>query len=201
MTNGWICKATCMLFRNESTDGTIDPWWRHQMETFSALLAICAGNSPVPGEFPTQRPVTRSFDVYFDLRPNKRLSKQSWGWWFETQSRPLWRHRNALSQLIHHGVITWKRFYTPVWKTVLLCFGIDRPSVRPSEFFGLFSTWFEISIWNLVCTISKWHDTSSFKLSFIAIRSIWPIWGTNTPNSFSLHSRPYNQNKSFQFGT
>ena len=64
------------------------------METFSALLAICAGNSPVPGEFPTQRPVTRSFDVYFDLRPNKRLSKQSWGWWFETPSRPLWSHRN-----------------------------------------------------------------------------------------------------------
>ena len=70
-------------------------WWRHQMETFSASLAICAGNSPVPGEFPTQRPVTRSFDVFFDLRLNKRLSKQSWGWWFETLSRPLWRHRNG----------------------------------------------------------------------------------------------------------
>ena len=40
------------------------------METFSALLAICAGNSPVPGEFPTQRPVTRSFDVFFDLGLN-----------------------------------------------------------------------------------------------------------------------------------
>ena len=39
-------------------------WWRHQMETFSALLAICAGNSPVPDEFPAQRPVTRSFDVF-----------------------------------------------------------------------------------------------------------------------------------------
>ena len=39
------------------------------METFSALLAICAGNSPAPGEFPSQRPVTRSFDVFFDLRP------------------------------------------------------------------------------------------------------------------------------------
>ena len=64
------------------------------METFSALLAICAGNSPVNGEFPTQRPVTRSFDVFFDLRPNERLSKQSWGWWFETLSSPLWRHRN-----------------------------------------------------------------------------------------------------------
>ena len=66
------------------------------METFSALLAICAGNSPVPGEFPTQRPVTRSFDVYFDLRPNKCLSKQSWGWWFETLSCSLWRHRNEV---------------------------------------------------------------------------------------------------------
>ena len=73
----------------------LESWWRHQMETFSALLAICAGNSPVPGEFPTQRPVTRSFDVNFDLSPNKRLSKQLWIWWFETQSCPLWRHRNV----------------------------------------------------------------------------------------------------------
>ena len=46
------------------------PWWRHQMETFSALLAICAGNSPVTGEIPTQGPVTRSFGVFFDLRLN-----------------------------------------------------------------------------------------------------------------------------------
>ena len=74
----------------------VSSWWRHQMETFSALLAICAGNSPVPGEFPTQRPVTRSFDVYFDLRPDKRLRKQSWGWWFETLSHSLWRHRNVI---------------------------------------------------------------------------------------------------------
>ena len=77
--------------------GMCDPkstWWRHQMETFSALLAICAGNSPVHGEFPAQRPVTRSFDVFFDVRPNKHLRKQSWGWWFETLSPSLWRHRN-----------------------------------------------------------------------------------------------------------
>ena len=81
-------------------------WWRHQMETFSALLVICAGNSPVPGEFPTQRPVTRSFDVFFDLRLNKRLSKQSWGWWFETPSRPLWRHRNGTQCSQHNGECT-----------------------------------------------------------------------------------------------
>ena len=46
------------------------------METFSALLALCAGNSPVTGEFHAQRPVTRSFDAIFDLRLNKRLIKQ-----------------------------------------------------------------------------------------------------------------------------
>ena len=75
-----------------------EPWWRHQMETFSALLAIYAGNSAVTGEFPTQRPVTRSFNVFFDLRLNKQLSKQSWGWWLMTPLRPLWRHCNVLSK-------------------------------------------------------------------------------------------------------
>ena len=61
------------------------------METFSALLAFCAGNSPVIGEFPAQRPMTRSFDVFFNLRPDKRLNKQSW-------AGDLWRHR------AHYGV-------------------------------------------------------------------------------------------------
>ena len=70
-------------------------WRRHQMETFSASLAICVGNSPVTGEFPTQRPVTWRFDVFFNLCLNKRLSKQSWGWLFETPPYPLWRHCNG----------------------------------------------------------------------------------------------------------
>ena len=65
------------------------------METISALPVICVRNSTVTGDFPAQRPVTRNFDVFFDLRLNKRFSKQSWGWWFETPSRPLWRHSNA----------------------------------------------------------------------------------------------------------
>ena len=66
------------------------------MEIFTALLAICAGNSPVSGEFPTIRPVTRIFDISFDLRLNKRLSKQSWSWWFETLPCLLWRQCNVL---------------------------------------------------------------------------------------------------------
>ena len=65
--NGGRDNANCDAIRVKKT-----AWWRHQKEAFSALLAICAGNSPVPGEFPTQRPVTRSFDVYYDLCPNKR---------------------------------------------------------------------------------------------------------------------------------
>ena len=76
-------------------------WWRHQMETFSALLAICTGKSPDPGEFPSKRPVTRSFGVFFDLHLKKRLSKQSWGWWFETLSCPLWRHCNRPCTIPH----------------------------------------------------------------------------------------------------
>ena len=81
----WI-SGTCSCY---------DPWWRHQVETFSALPALCAGNSPVTGEFPAQRPMGQSFDVFFDLRLNKQLSKQSRGWWFETPWRSLWRHFNA----------------------------------------------------------------------------------------------------------
>ena len=91
-------------------------WWRHQMEAFSAILAICAGNSPVPGEFPTQRPVTRSFDVFFDLRLNKRLSKQWWGWWFETLSRPLWDHRNVAAVNVGlWGKPYWLQITTVPW--------------------------------------------------------------------------------------
>ena len=63
-------------------------WWRHQME-----------------------PVTRSFDVFFDLRPNKRLSEQRWGWWFETPSSPLWRQCNVILspfQVGHSNMWTWR---------------------------------------------------------------------------------------------
>ena len=71
-------------------------WWRHLMETFSALLALCAENSPVTGEFPAQRPVTRSFDIFFDLCLKIRLCKQSRRRGFETPPRSLWRRCNKI---------------------------------------------------------------------------------------------------------
>ena len=94
------------------------------METFSALLALCVGNSLVTGEFPPQKSVTQSFDICFDL--NKRLSKQSRGWRFETPSRSLYRHYNeqngkltllctktqqgitSTTQQIYHGILQWE---------------------------------------------------------------------------------------------
>ena len=99
----------------------------------SALLALCAGNSPVTGEFPSQRPVTQSFDVFFDICLNKRLSKQSWDWWFEMPSRSLWSHCNVT----HDNVMACKCFFTllmfsmrdspdnngfPAQKGILVCF-------------------------------------------------------------------------------
>ena len=71
------------------------------MKTFPALQAVCAGNSAVTGEMPAKRPVTGSFDVFVDLHLNKRLSKRWWCWWFETPSRPLWRHCNDLWKPYH----------------------------------------------------------------------------------------------------
>ena len=61
-----------LLLQHMSQD-MVNSWWRHQMEAFSALMALCAGTSSVTGEFPGQRPVTRSFDIFFDL--HTRLSK------------------------------------------------------------------------------------------------------------------------------
>ena len=75
-----------LIYTRSNQKLTTKSWWRHQMETFSALLALCAGNSPVTREFPSQRPVTRSFDDFFDMHLKKWLSKQSRRRWFETPS-------------------------------------------------------------------------------------------------------------------
>ena len=69
-------------------------WWCHQMEKFSAVLALCVGNSPVTGEFPSPRPVTRRSHVFFDLPLHKQLSKRLIHRWLEMWSHSLWRHCN-----------------------------------------------------------------------------------------------------------
>ena len=81
----WICVRKVM-------DGIIT----HMMTSSNGIIFRVTGHSQVTGESSAQRSVTRNFDVFFDLHPNKLLSKQSWGWWFEMSSRPLWSHHNDL---------------------------------------------------------------------------------------------------------
>ena len=75
---------------------------------------------PLCGEFtghrwiPAQRPVTRSFDVFFDLRLNKGLNKQSWGWWFETPLGSLSRHCND------YRLLPFTLIFTLIWKFVFV---------------------------------------------------------------------------------
>ena len=88
---GWMGQGqiTC---KGSSTSWHMIASWHYQMETFSALVVLCEGNPPVAsgftGGFPSQMPVTRSFDV-FDLCLNKHLNKQSRRRWIETLSHSL----------------------------------------------------------------------------------------------------------------
>ena len=83
---------------------------------FRVTGPLC-GEFTGPGEFPTQRPVMRSFDVFLDMRLNKRLSKQWRGWWFETSLWSLWRQCNGIPRHIRVVydlscvIVAWCWFY------------------------------------------------------------------------------------------
>ena len=95
--NYMICVTRFWKFMITSSNGNI----------FRVTGPLC-GKFTGPGEFPSQRPVTRSFDVFFDLHLNKCLSKQSRGWRFEMPLRPLWRHCNVNSLSgIHNCIVSW----------------------------------------------------------------------------------------------
>ena len=127
-------------------------WWRHQMETFSALLTLFAGNSPVTSEFPAQRPVTGGFEVFFDLCPNKQLSKHSRGWWFETLASSLWRHCFILEFRPRHTCV-WKVY--PLTYTANLVFqGVSGSTMHSTSTFV-----------NRVCNINRSVDPPWVRLA------------------------------------
>ena len=97
----WAITPSIIFIMMTSSNGNI----------FRATGHLC-GEFTGPGEFPAQRPVTPSFDVFLDLRLNKRSSKQSWGWWFETLSRPLRRHSNDHSPLPDDVFAPWPEIHT-----------------------------------------------------------------------------------------
>ena len=98
----FLSGSVCLELMVTSSNGNI----------FRVTGPLC-GEFTGPGEFPTQRSVTRSFDVLFDLRLNKRLSKRPWGWWFETPSWSLWRHRNVAESAGGRVVPHQLHIYTP----------------------------------------------------------------------------------------
>ena len=159
-------------------------WRGHQMETFSVLLALCAGNSPVPDKFPTHRPVTRSFDVFFEVCLNKRLSKQSRGWWFETLSRPLWRHCNVKNST---GVT---RAHQHPSKYI-----IDDPSYLKDIMDNINYGWyFHIDIWHFgLCVVfpdSHKQATNCITTRNCNGKSQWlleDIWKTIAPNLSTVY--------------
>ena len=160
------------------------------METFSALLAICAGihRSPVNSPHKKARPVTRSFDVFFYLLLNKRLSKQSRGWRFETPSHPLWRHCNGIAWLyivfphaciiyiseIFIVILTHLRWHNPLvtWSDVL--FNLEQ-SGSVSRMYRCFAP--------IVCR--SWSRATP-----VFIIAILPpyLWDTG---KYELHEQPY----------
>ena len=115
------------------------------METYSALLALCAGNSPVTGEFPAQRPVTRSFDVFVDMHLNERLSKQSWVWWFDTPSRSLWRHYNVREKIVKLMFMAW-------------CKTAVTPSLTHWRYGSLAFSHGYVDFFLFISVVHRWHE-------------------------------------------
>ena len=120
---GWLVGSL-----HEKLFWTYEPFHRGGLMTTSSngnifrVTGVLCGEFTGPGEFPTQRPVTRSFDVFFDLRLNKRLSKQPLGWWLETPSWSLWRHCNVIYVII--------LIHTTTARKYLVCIGSLRPFHR-----------------------------------------------------------------------
>ena len=91
-----VCETLYMLFRHEYVkQESAKSWWRHQMKLFRRVTGLLCREFTDHWWFPSQRPVTRSFDVFFDLRLNQQFSKQWRRLWSETSLRLSWRHCNV----------------------------------------------------------------------------------------------------------
>ena len=162
------------------------------METFSALLASCAGNSSVTGEFPTERPVTRSFDVFFDLHLNKRLSKQLWGWWFETPSCPLWRHCNELRSSESKQNLQWSIcIYIYTYTYIYICVFVTRRHMHSIIYYKNIFCCIGINrIWSTAYSTNRqfpWNTTVNLNLITVCGRS----WVLHSESTKQLNIKKY----------
>ena len=179
-------------YASDNNRGTLNIMTSSNGNIFRVTGPLC-GEFTDPGEFPTQRPVTRSSDVFFDLRLNKRLSKQPWGWWFETPSWSLWRQCNEirLNKLLHHKLKIFP-FKPKPDKTMCLLSGVpdlwDRNKIliymclTVYEFsFILFDLCLFITIFNFILNyvpiVTSWIFTYyKIRTMLIIYCFIWNYW-------------------------
>ena len=142
---------------------------------FRVTGPLC-GEFTGPGEFPTQRPVTRSFGVFFDLCPNKRLSKQPWGWWFETPSLSLWRQCNVL----------WYNEVVTQW--ILSNISRYRQSYRsPMPYFGKSKS--DLSDALQWCIKYRVISKLLYNGTQLHLQARWPVWSISLSAQISTKRR------------
>ena len=146
------------------------------METFSALLALYVGNSPVPGEFPAQRPVMRSFDVFFDLRPNKRLSKNN------REAGDLRRYR------AHYDitVMLWMEWIPSQWASYaeprrFFIVRLRRLLIRHSIYRYIETPWHSCDV-SVICVLS--HNQAAHKIT-----KLLKYWNRNNFHAIVIYCR------------
>ena len=146
----WCAQLNCLCIQSVSRQWSLYLWWMAIMMTSSnenifRVTGYLCGDFTGPGEFPAQRPVTRGFDVFCDLRRNNGLNKQSWGWWFETPPWSLWRQCNVFHNRTYMEIL-WGLYYLP-WNTC----GVFRVIIRPRC-----SSW-DTFHWHTVEPLCKGH--------------------------------------------
>ena len=134
---------------------------------FRVTDPLC-GEFTGPGEFPTQRPVTRSFDVFFDLSLNKRLSKQPWGWWFETPSWSLWRQCNGWQRSTRFPQYENMSCVHDSWNPLD---AIWTSSVRQCSYFAELQCYYLLSIWRCSYVIGVWSTKKVKQVGADQVRS------------------------------
>ena len=145
--------------------------WSHMMTLSNGNILrvtgpLC-GEFTGPGEFPAQRPVTWSFYVFIDLRLNKRLSKQPWGWWFETPPWSWWRQWNDYWKTVPMNISAYTDFYT---------------TAQGSIGFGLFLIRLPRYLWE--------NPEGHAEITLMNPRKIMLLVNENQPNLFRADSRP-----------